>query len=106
MNQPVIVTLPHQLGRAEAKQRIAAGAGKLADFLPGGSGEVRSNWQGDRLYLDIKAMGQNVTGHIDVEESQVRIELTLPPMLAMLANRFRSFLGRKGSEMLEDKRKT
>lgn len=104
MNQPVIVTLPHSLGRAEAKQRIAGGVGKLVDFLPGG-GAVRSSWTGDRLNLDIKAMGQAVTGHIDVEDSQVRIELTLPPMLAMLANRFRSFLGRRGSEMLEDKRK-
>jgi putative polyhydroxyalkanoate system protein len=105
MDQPIVVTLPHNLGRAEARQRIAGGIGKLADHIPGGA-QVASRWEGDRLTLDIQAMGQAVTGRIDVEDSAVRLEFTLPPMLAMFANQIRAFLGRKGTEMLEDKSKT
>jgi hypothetical protein len=106
MDQPVVVTLPHQLGRAEAKQRLTGGIGKLGNFMPGGTARVDSRWEGDRMILAIGAMGQAVTGHIDVEDKQVRIELQLPPMLAALANQIRAFLGNKTSEMLEDKRKS
>lgn len=105
MDQPVVVTLPHQLGRAEAKQRLTGGIDKLGNFVPGGAARVDSRWEGDRMHLAIGAMGQAVTGHIDVGEKQVRIELMLPPMLAAFASHIRGFLSGKGSEMLEDKRK-
>jgi putative polyhydroxyalkanoate system protein len=103
MNEPVIVTLPHKLGRAEARQRIAAGIDKLSAYVPGGA-DVSSHWQGDRLTLDVRAMGQAVTGLIDVEDHQVRLEFTLPPMLSLFTQKIRDFLSRKGGEMLEDKR--
>jgi hypothetical protein len=105
MNEPVIVTLPHKLGRAEAKQRLAGGIDRLANFIPGGAARVDSRWEGDSMFLDIGALGQAVTGHVDVGEAEVRIELRLPPMLASFADHIRGFLGRKGREMLEDKRK-
>lgn len=105
MDQPLAVTLPHKLGRAEARQRIAGGVDKLKQYIPGGA-DVASRWEGDRLTLDIKAMGQAVTGHIDVEDSQVRVEVMLPPMLTMFARQIGGFLNRKGTELLEDKRKT
>ena len=103
MDQPIVVNLPHKLGRAEARQRIAGGVDKLKNYIPGGA-DVRSRWEGDRMVLDVRAMGQAVTGLIDVEENHVRLEFTLPPFLAMFAQKVRSFLTRKGGEMLEDKR--
>lgn len=106
MDQPIVVTLPHQLGRDEARRRLAGGIGKLANFMPGGAARVDSRWEGDRLFLDVGALGQAVTGHIDVEDKQVRIELRLPPMLAAFAGHIRAFLSGTGSEMLEDKRKS
>ena len=106
MDQPISVTLPHQLGRAEAKRRLDGGIGKLGNFMPGGAARVDSRWEGDRLVLDIGAMGQVVTGYIDVEDKQVRIELKLPPMLAAFASQIRGFFANKAGEMLEDKRKS
>ena len=104
--EPIVVTLPHQLGRAEAKQRLTGGIGKLGSFMPGGTARVDSRWEGDRMILAIGALGQAVTGHIDVEDKQVRIELMLPPMLAAFADHIRGFLNRNASAMLEDKRKS
>ena len=103
MDQPVIVTLSHSLGRAEAKQRIAGGVGKLKNHIPGGAAEVSSRWDGDRLMLDIRAMGQTITGMIDVEDQQVRLELRLPAFLGMFARQIEAVIARKGGEMLEDK---
>lgn len=104
MHQPVIVTIPHKLGRAEAKQRIAGGIGKLRNHIPGGAADVASRWDGDRLMLDVRAMGQVVAGTIEVEEQQVRLELRLPAFLAMFARQIEAVIARQGAEMLEDKR--
>lgn len=97
--------LPHNIGAAEAKRRMQSGIGRLADYIPGGSAEVQSHWEGERMHLLVRAMGQEVSGHIDVEETKVHLELMLPPMLAMFAGKIAGLLRSKGGELLEDKSK-
>src|SRR5690349_3662686 len=38
MAPPLIVSIPHQLGRAEARRRIETGFAKIAQLLPGSAG--------------------------------------------------------------------
>lgn len=104
MTQPIQVDLPHSLGAAEARRRIDGGIGKLKDFIPGGA-DVRSAWTGDRLGLQISAMGQEVNAQLDVRDSFVRVELMLPPSLAFFGKAIEAGLRRKGGELLEDKSK-
>ena len=105
MSQPITVDLPHSLGTEEAKARMQAGIGKLASHIPGGSAEVESRWEGDRMYLKVQAMGQEVSGHIDVHPAKVRIELVLPACLGLFAGKLQGLLRSRGKEMLEDKSK-
>lgn len=102
MTKPMIVDLPHKLGAAEAKRRIAGNMGKLRDQIPGGA-EVRSAWEGDRLDLHVAAMGQEVAAKIDVQESIVRLEVHLPAFLSFFGSKVESLLRRHGTELLEDK---
>ena len=102
MTQPIQVDLPHKLGAAEAKRRIEGGIGRLKDFVPGGA-EVRSAWTGDRLGLQVNAMGQEVNAQIDVQDRYVRVELLLPPALAFFGQAIEAALKRKGKDLLEDK---
>lgn len=104
MNQPIVVNLPHKLGAEEAKRRMRNGIGKLPDHIPGG-GQVVSRWEGDRMHLNVTAMGQEVSGHIDVEEQKVRLELMLPPFLALFAGKIEGLLRDRGAGLLEDKTK-
>jgi putative polyhydroxyalkanoate system protein len=104
MTAPIVINLPHTLGAEEAKRRIAGGMGRLTNHIPGAA-EIESSWEGDRLNLLVKAMGQAVDSHIDVGASNVRVEVTLPPFLAMFAGTISGFLSRRGSELLEDKSK-
>jgi hypothetical protein len=104
MTKPVIVDLPHKLGAAEAKRRIAGGIGRLKDQIPGGA-DVRSGWTGDRLNLAVTAMGQEVTTKIDVQEQIVRVEMTLPGVLSFFGNQVEALIRRRGGELLEDKSK-
>ncbi|HEV2745717.1 MAG TPA: polyhydroxyalkanoic acid system family protein [Allosphingosinicella sp.] len=103
MTKPVSIDLPHRLGAEEAKRRMQGGIGRLKDHVPGGAAEVRSRWEGNRMYLDVQAMGQEVTGHIDVEDSKVRLELMLPAFLALFAGKIEGLLRSRGTELLEDK---
>ena len=102
MTTPIQVDLPHKLGAEEARRRIDGGIGRLKDFIPGGA-EVRSAWTGDRLGLQVEAMGQEVNAQIDVRETFVRVELLLPPALAFFGKAIEAALRRKGADMLEDK---
>lgn len=104
MDKPIVINLPHRLGAAEAKRRMQGGIGKLQDRIPGGA-VVESAWAGDRMNLSVKAMGQEVAGHIDVQDANVRLELTLPAFLAMFAGKIEGLLRKGSAELLEDKTK-
>jgi len=106
MERPIEVDLPHKLGREEARRRIAGNVHKLTDHIPGGAADVKSNWVGDQLNLDITAMGQTVAAQIDVQEAKVRCRVMLPGMLALFAGPIEAALNRKGSDLLlEDRSK-
>ena len=104
MNNPVTVDLPHKLGAQEARRRIERNVGKLTDHIPGGA-QVSSRWSGDRLDLDIGAMGQQVAAQIDIQESVVRLTVSLPPALTFFRGMIEGLIRKQGTAMLEDKSK-
>ena len=105
MERPIDVDLPHKLGRDEARRRIANNIHKLQEHIPGGASHVNSAWAGDRLTLNVHAMGQAVEAQIDVEETKVHCRIQLPGMLALFAGPIESMLKLKGRDLLlEDKR--
>jgi putative polyhydroxyalkanoate system protein len=101
MTQPIDVDLPHNLGKDEARRRIANNLHKLQEHIPGGA-NVQSAWTGDQLNLDVAAMGQAVTATIDVMESKVHLKVLLPPMLGMFSSMIQAALQKKGGVLLED----
>lgn len=105
MNNPMTVDLPHQLGAEEARRRIERNVGKLAGHIPGGA-QVGSRWTGNRLDLDIGAMGQQVAARIEVQESLVRLTIDLPPALTFFRGMIEPFIRSQGAQLLEDKSKT
>lgn len=105
MQRPIDVDLPHKLGRDEARRRLATNIHKLKDHIPGGATHVDSSWVGDRLNLNVHAMGQSVEAQIDVEDAKVHCRLQLPGMLSLFAAPIEAMLKAKGSDLLlEDKR--
>ena len=105
MQRPIDVDLPHQLGREEARRRIATNIHRLKDHIPGGAAHMSSSWTGDRLDLTVHAMGQAVEAQIEVEETKVHCRIQLPGMLALFAAPIEAMLKNKGRDLLlEDKR--
>jgi len=100
MSKPVVVTIPHELGRAEARRRIDEGAGQLTSQI-GAVGELKQNWQGDVLHFSLQAIGQTISGTIAVMEREVRLEVRLPGIFAMIANKVKGRLREQGQILLE-----
>ena len=97
------VDVPHNLGAAEARRRIEGGTGQLVSRLPAGA-TAKPTWIGNRLQLDITALGQEMKANLDVQEKLVRVEVVLPPALAFLRPLIETGIRRTGAELLEDRR--
>lgn len=103
MATPITVSIPHQLGRAEARRRIESGFAKIIQLLPGGVGNCNERWDGDRLIFDVAAMGQTVGGVIDVLDTTVTMEIELPGVLGTIANGLKGRLQKVGQMLLTKK---
>ena len=104
MAQPIEVDLPHNLGKDEARRRIANNIHKLQDHIPGGA-HIESGWTGDQLSLNVQALGDSVQSTIDVEETRVRLKVLLPGLLGVFAAPIQAALQAKGGVLLEDHHK-
>ena len=110
MARPVTVTIPHTLGKAEARRRIEEGFGKLRQQMLGGVAgmlgrmiTIQDRWEGDQLHFEGGGLGQKITGRLDVRENAVEIQLDLPEMLAALADKIKTSLKTEGQKLLEKK---
>lgn len=101
MTNPTIIDIPHTLGRAEARRRMKARIGELPAYIPGGVAEVAAHWPTeDRMAIEVKALGQAVSGTADVADDHIRVALMLPPMLGLFAEKIRTVIARKGGALL------
>jgi len=100
MGKPLTVTIPHSLGAAQAKQRIAEGVETLRQQYASQITRADIAWQGDQAELQVGALGQAIKARIDVQEDHLRIEVDLPWLLQKFARPLETFLARTGAETL------
>jgi len=85
MATAISISIPHQLGRAEARRRIQTGFSKMIPVVPG-NGAYRERWDGDRLTFSVTALGQTVAGVINVLDTAVAMEIELSGVFGMIAS--------------------
>jgi len=101
MSQPVVVTIPHRLGKQEAIRRLQTGFKNVRSNLGEKFVVLKDDWAGDHLDFRASLLGQSTTGTIDVAEDHVRLEVELPWMLSLLANKAKELVKRQGQLMLD-----
>jgi hypothetical protein len=101
MAEPVVVNIPHRLGKQEAIRRLQAGFGNVRSTLGEKFVVLKDDWAGDHLDFRASLLGQSTTGTVDVAEDHVRLEVQLPWMLAMFANKAKALVQKQGKLMLE-----
>jgi hypothetical protein len=101
MSVPVVIDVPHKLGRAGARERLKSRIGELGGHMPGGIGTVRSSWPSeDEMALEIDAMGQNIPAKLEILDAVVRVHVSLPPMLAYFSNMIGAAVRDQGTKLL------
>ena len=97
MAQPIVITLPHQLGKAEALRRLQA---SFSNAQSSGRGLLvfKSQWSGDQLDFRANLFGQSTTGTVDVAEDHIRLEVQLPWLLSLLANKAKALVEKQGEK--------
>jgi Putative polyhydroxyalkanoic acid system protein (PHA_gran_rgn) len=101
MSQPLIVSIPHRLGRQEAKRRLDAGIGRLRPELGALLNTLDYDWSDDTLNFRASAMWQTVTGRIDVLDDAVRMEIDLPWIMQLLGETIAKQVRGRGIALLE-----
>ena len=100
MTAPLIVSIPHRLGREEARRRLQSGLTKAASRVPALSVD-EERWDGDRMAFRVRALGQAAAGFVDVAEDHVRLEVTLPWLLQRFAEAAQKAIQQGGRLLLE-----
>jgi hypothetical protein len=83
------ISVPHTLGRQEARRRVGEGLAKVQDRYAGKVGNFQQAWTGDRLDFVVTALGHNIAGWLDVQDDVVRVQVVLPWLLARIAEKLR-----------------
>jgi hypothetical protein len=99
MSAPLVVSIPHRLGREEATRRLKGGLTSAAASVPMLKVD-EERWQDDRMIFRVRALGQAASGHVDVEDDHVRLEVTLPWLLQRFAEAARSAIQKRGNLLL------
>jgi hypothetical protein len=101
MAQPVVVTIPHRLGKQEAIRRLRTGFRNVRSTFGEKFIVLTDEWAGDHLDFRASLLGQATTGTVDVADDHVRLEVELPWMLSLLANKAKELVRKQGQLMLE-----
>jgi hypothetical protein len=99
MSAPLVVSIPHRLGREEARRRLQAGLTRAATAVPVLKVD-EERWDGDRMIFRVRALGQAAGGHVDVDDDHVRVEVTLPWLLQRFAEVAQAAIKKRGNLLL------
>jgi hypothetical protein len=102
MAAPLVITIPHKLGKEEALRRVKPALAKASDTFPVLKVEEEV-WSGDRMDFRVRAVGQVAAGNVQVGDDSVRLEVTLPWLLHKFAEAVQQTIAGRGRILLEKK---
>jgi len=102
MSAPLVVSIPHRLGREEAARRLKGGLTRAAASVPIMTVDEET-WTGDSMVFRVRALGQAASGNIDVADDHVRVEVVLPWLLQRFAQAAQATIRERGTLLLTKK---
>jgi Putative polyhydroxyalkanoic acid system protein (PHA_gran_rgn) len=102
MPAPLVVSIPHRLGREEAVRRLKAGLTRAASSVPVLHVD-EERWEDNRMIFRVHALGQAAAGRVDVAEDHVKVEVVLPWLLQRFAEAAQTAIRNRGKLLLTKK---
>jgi len=103
VSDTVTVIVGHRLGKIEAVRRLKEGLARTDGHLGAMIAIDQETWEGDTLRFRMRALGQTAAATIEVLEDALRIEVSLPWLLAEAAKRLLPVLRKEAARLLEKK---
>jgi hypothetical protein len=103
MSEPLVVSIPHRLGKEEAIRRLKSGLERATQAAASVVHVEQQRWIDNRLSFKFSALQQHASGVIEVEQDFVRVEVSLPWLLARMANGIKDTIAQRGARLLEKK---
>lgn len=103
MSDIVTVIVGHRLGKVEATNRLKDGLARANGHLGSLIAIEQETWDGDTLSFVMRALSQTAAARIQVLEDALRIEVSLPWLLAKVAKRILPILEKEATLLLEKK---
>jgi hypothetical protein len=97
---PIVVDIPHRHGKAEAARRIKAGLDAARTRYAAKLKVAEETWDGDRLTFRAAALGQPVTGTIEIGDDNVRAEIKLSWFWGHMVKPAEALIRGEGTRML------
>jgi hypothetical protein len=102
MSKPIVVNIPHSLGKDEAIRRLKSGLGSASSGVPILKIEEEV-WADNQLTFRLSALGQAASGTADVDDQNVRVEVLLPWFLQKVAEVVQTAIATRAQVLLEKK---
>jgi hypothetical protein len=102
MSRPIIVNIPHTLGKDEAIRRLKSGLAHASGSVPILNIEEET-WVDNRLTFKLSGLGQTAAGLADVTDTDVRVEVMLPWLLQSIAELVQGTIKSRAQILLEKK---
>ena len=93
----------HRLGKAEAVRRLKESLARSKGHLGPMIAMDQETWQGDTLRVRVRVLGQTAAASIEVLEDELRMEVSLPWLLAKAVKRLLPILRKEATLLLEKK---
>lgn len=102
MSAPLVVSIPHRLGREEAVRRLKTGLTRAATSFPILKVD-EERWEDDQMIFRVRALGQVASGNVQVAEDHVRLEVTLPLLLQRFGELAKAAIQNRGKLLLTNR---
>jgi histidinol dehydrogenase len=99
MSAPLVVSIPHSLGKEEAMRRLKTGLARAASSLPVLTVD-EERWEDNRMIFRVRALGQAASGHVDVADDHLQVEVVLPWLLQRFAEAAQIAIRNRGKLLL------
>ena len=99
MSAPLVVSIPHSLGREEAMRRLKNGLSRAASSVPVLKVD-EERWEDNRMIFRVRALGQVAAGHVEVADDHVKVEVVLPRLLQRFAQAAQVAIRNRGNLLL------
>jgi hypothetical protein len=101
MAKPITVSVPHDLPPAEVKRRLvealAEARTKHGDLLK----DAHETWPTEnRMDFSARAMGQSISGSMQIDPTHVHVTVNLPTLLAMFASTVKPKIEEEAQKLL------